>query len=195
MHPHMTFKQYRRTDLFFFALILTVSEALIITAGNRWFRDQLYTVSAVAAVTAIVLMRWGKYGIFHAVLGGIVFCIAGGGNVRQLAIYGIGNALAGLGLFYIRHFGHKRIRDDFLLTVLYALCIQLLMQLGRALIALLTGAPPGACLNFFTTDALSGLFTSVIVWIAARLDGMLEDQKTYLLRLNREREESNKGGY
>lgn len=195
MNPHLTFKQYRRTDLFFFAVILAVSEWLIITAGSRWFRDQLYTVSAVAAVTAIVMMRWGPWSLIHAILGGVVYCLAGGGNIRQWAIYCVGNAAAMAGLLYIRHFGQKRIREDFLLNILYALCIQLLMQLGRALVALVTGAPVVSCLNFFTTDALSGLFTSVIVWIAARLDGMLEDQKTYLLRLNREREENNKGGY
>lgn len=193
MNPHLTFKQYRRIDLFFFALILTVSETLIILAGNRWFREQLYTVSAVAAVVGIVLARWGTWAGIHAVLGGLVYCLAGKANPYQFLIYCAGNLLSLLGVFYLRHFGLKRIREDLLLTILYALCIQLLMQLGRALVALVTGTPPHVCLNFFTTDALSSLFTCVIIWIAARLDGMLEDQKTYLLRLSEE--EKNKGGY
>ena len=68
------------------------------------------------------------------------------------------------------------------------------MQLGRALLALVLGAQLKTCFDFFTTDALSGLFTMVILWIAARLDGILEDQKTYLLRVNKEREEE-KGGF
>ncbi len=194
MNRHLTFEQYRRMDLFFFAIILVLSEFLIITAGSRWFRDQLYTVSAAAAVTAIVMMRWGKWGGIHAVLAGLVFCLAGGGTPRQYLIYGIGNLMSLVALFLIRLFSQKRIREETLITLLYALGTQLLMQLGRALVALLTGAGLSACLNFFTTDALSGLFTMVVVWIAARLDGMLEDQKTYLLRTQKEREE-NEGGY
>ncbi|MBR1711708.1 MAG: hypothetical protein IJ719_23270 [Clostridia bacterium] len=194
MDNHLTFKQYRRMDLIFFAVILAVAEGLIITAGSKWYRDQLYTVSAAAAVTGIVMMRWGKYGAIHAVLAGILYCFFGHGTPRQYLIYGIGNLLSLVSLLYIRHFGDKRIREDLLTTLMYALCTQLLMQLGRALVALLTGASLNACLNFFTTDALSGLFTMVIIWIAARLDGMLEDQKNYLLRLKKEQEE-NKGGY
>ena len=130
MNPHLTFKQYRRMDLFFFALILTVSETLIILAGNRWFREQLYTVSAVAAVVGIVLARWGTWAGIHAVLGGMVYCLAGKANPYQFLIYCAGNLLSLLGVFYLRHFGLKRIREDLLLTILYALCIQLLMQLG-----------------------------------------------------------------
>ena len=61
-------------------------------------------------------------------------------------------------------------------------------------LALVLGAQLKTCFDFFTTDALSGLFTMVIIWIAARLDGILEDQKTYLLRVNKEREEE-KGGF
>ena len=39
------------------------------------------------------------------------------------------------------------------------------------------------CIGFITTDALSGFFTAVILWIARRQDGLFEDQKHYLLRI------------
>ena len=189
MKRHLTFEQYRRMDLFFFAVMLCVSEALIVNAALRWFPDQLYSVSVTAALTAIVLVRWGPWAAIHAVLGGLVYCLAGGGSGKQFLIYGAGNLLSLLALALIRLFGGERIRKNALLALFYALCVLLLMQLGRALVAELK-----TCLDFFTTDALSGLFTMVIVWIAARLDGMLEDQKTYLLRVNKEREEE-KGGF
>lgn len=194
MKRHLTFEQYRRMDLFFFAVMLCVSEALIVNAALRWFPDQLYSVSVTAALTAIVLVRWGPWAAIHAVLGGLVYCLAGGGSGKQFLIYGAGNLLSLLALALIRLFGGERIRKNALLALFYALCVLLLMQLGRALVALLLGAELKTCLDFFTTDALSGLFTMVIVWIAARLDGMLEDQKTYLLRVNKEREEE-KGGF
>ena len=194
MNRHLTFAQYRRMDLFFFAVMLCVSEALIVNAAIRWFPDQLYSVSVTAALTAIVLVRWGPWAAIHAVLGGLVYCLAGGASGKQYIIYCIGNLLSLLSLLLIRAFGQERIRKTPLLTLLYALCTLLLMQLGRALLALLLGAEKQTCFDFFTTDALSGLFTMVIVWIAARLDGILEDQKTYLLRVNKEREEE-KGGF
>ena len=68
------------------------------------------------------------------------------------------------------------------------------MWLGRALCALLLGSSLDVCLQFFTTDTLSGVFTMVIVWIASRLDGIFEPQKSYLLRLHREMEQE-KGGF
>ena len=63
---------------------------------------------------------------------------------------------------------------------------------GRALIALMTGTPPAGLLLFVTADSITYVFTLVIVWIASRLDGILEDQKHYLERINDPEE---RGGY
>lgn len=188
-----SFRQYRSIDLTMFAVILCVSEALIVTAANRWFPDQLYTVSAVGAVTAIVLMRWGPWALLHAVLGGVVFCIASHGSPRQFFIYCAGNILSLLMLLPLRSFGKEKIRGDALLSIIFGLGTVLLMQLGRAILALLLGGEFFTCLGFFTTDVLSLLFTGVIVWIARRLDGIFEDQKHYLLRIHEAEEKE--GGY
>ena len=67
------------------------------------------------------------------------------------------------------------------------------MQLGRMLTSLLLGTDFQTSLGFFTTDALSLLFTGVILWIARRLDGIFENQKHYLLRIHKTEEE--KGGF
>ncbi len=68
-----------------------------------------------------------------------------------------------------------------------------LMQLGRFCVSLIFGTPAVQALGFFTTDVISLLFTLVIIWIVRRLDGMLEDQNHYLLRVQKEQEEE-KGG-
>ena len=192
MNRSFSFKQYRGIDLTLFAVILCFSEMLIVNAARFWFADQLYTVSAVAAVTAIVLMRWGPWAGIHAVLGGLVFSLASRGSAQQTLIYCIGNLLALIALLPLRMLGAERIRKDGFLSVCFGLLVLLLMQLGRALMALLLGAGFSACLGFFTTDALSLLFTGVIIWIARRLDGIFENQKHYLLRIHKEEE---KGGY
>ncbi len=192
MRKQLSLSEYRSIDLTLFAVILCVSELLIVTAARFWYADQLYTVSVVAAVVAIVLMRWGPWAGIHAVLGGLVFCFASHGSAQQYLIYCAGNLFALLALLPLRALGGERIRQDSFLSVCFGLLTLLLMQLGRALLALLLGNAFSACLGFFTTDALSLLFTGVILWIARRLDGIFENQKHYLLRVHAAEEE--KGG-
>ena len=60
----------------------------------------------------------------------------------------------------------------------------LLMQAGRAAISMILGTAPAAAAGFITTDVITYIFTVTIVWIASRLDGILEDQKHYLQRIN-----------
>ena len=68
------------------------------------------------------------------------------------------------------------------------MCVQILMWLGRAAAACLLGFAPAACIGFITTDILSGLFTLVIVWVSRRVEGLFEDQKNYLLRIQKEQQ-------
>ena len=194
MNRRMSLKQYRGLDLFFFALMLVISETVIVLAATRWFPGQLYTVSVTAAITAIVLMRWGPWAGIHAAVGGFVYCLVSGAAGSQYIIYCIGNLLSLLALLPLRLMGSERIRGDALYSMGFALCVQLLMQLGRAVAAmLLLRAAVGQALAFFTTDALSDLFSMVIVWIARRLDGMFENQVNYLLRIQKQGEDERSG--
>lgn len=186
--------RYRFIDLAFFALMILVSETVIVTAAVKWFPNEPYTVSAAAAVTAIVMVRWGPWAAIHAILGGLAFCLASGAAPRQYLIYCGGNLLALAALPLARGKRGEALRQDAFRTVIYALAVQLLMQLGRALLSLTMGAPLTAAAGFFTTDVISLLFTALILWIVRRLDGMLEDQKHYLHRVAKEREEE-KGGF
>lgn len=191
MDRQISFAQYRVIDNILFGIILVISESVIITAAGRWFPGQLYTVSVAAAVTAIVMMRWGVWAVFHSALSAFVYVLLQGGSPEQLLIYVIGNEFALAGLLMIRLAGGKRIRDNVLLTIVYALTVQLLMQIGRGVVAAALGAGIGAIPKFITMDALSELFTVLIVFTASRLDGVFEDQKTYLLGLQKEKENQN----
>ena len=194
MNRHMTLKQYRNMDLFLFAVMLVISESLIVNAAIRWFPDQLYTVSVCAAIVSIVLMRWGGWAAIHAVLGGVVYCFWAGGSPKQFVIYTVGNLFSMISLLLIRMLGKERICGNVLLTLLFGVCTQLFMQMGRACVSFVMGSPISTGFSFITTDALSGLFTMVIVWIASRLDGVFEDQISYLLRVQAEAKEE-KGGF
>lgn len=186
MKKQITIQQYRNIDLGIMLVIQLISQALIHFAANSWFPDQLYVVSPVAAVTVLVMMRWGGFAAIHAMVGGLVFTALSGGNPSHYLIYGLGNAGALLALLAFRLFDKERIRKSAFLSLMLALLVQALMWLGRGAMAALTGQPWQACLSFVTTDILSGLFTLVIIWAARRVDGLFEDQKNYLLRIQSE---------
>ena len=186
--------QYRAIDLSLFAVMVIVSETLLVNAATRWFPAEAYTVSATAALTAIVMIRWGPWAACHAALGGLVYCLVSGGKPGQYLIYCLGNELSFLMLPVLRRLGDERIRTDALKAMGFGLGVLLLMQLGRALTALALGASLTAVAGFFLTDPVSALFTLLIMWIVRRLDGMLEDQHHYLRRIQAEREKE-EGGY
>jgi len=186
MKNQITFSQYRAIDLSILMAMLAFSQFLIHQATAFWFPDQLYVVSPVAGITALVMMRWSGYAAIHAALGGVVFTVLAGGGWEQILIYGAGNLLALAMLAAFRIFGKEKIRKDAFLSVTFAVGTQLFMQLGRAGIAALLGHPADVCIRFITTDVLSCLFTAVIIWIVRRVEGLFEDQKLYLLRIQQE---------
>ncbi len=188
MNRQISFSEYRAIDLTIMAVLLGISQAVITIVSTTIYADQLYVVSTVGAVVAIVMMRWGAWAGIHAVLGGVVYTVVGHGSWEQLIIYSVGN-LAALGaLLLFKLLGKETIRKDALLTIVFALCTQLLMQLGRAGISVLFGHGIGASLGFITTDTLSILFSICIVWVARRIEGLFEDQKKYLLRIQAEQQ-------
>lgn len=182
----ITVSEYRAVDLTILAVILAVIQILIHFASSNWFADQLYVVSPVAAVVALVMMRWNGYGAIHAVLGGILFTILAGGSWQHLLIYGGGNLFALMALLLFVIIGKEKVRQNVIYSLLFAFCTQALMLLGRAAIAAILGYEAAVCLGFITTDFLSVLLTLCAVWVVRRMDGLFEDQIQYLLRIQSE---------
>jgi len=201
MDRRISFNTYRIIDLFFFALMVGVAEYILVMAASRWFRLELYTVSVTAGITAIVYMRWGPFGIIHAVLGGLVYVLANPAALsneelfREIVIYCVGNVFSALVLILFVNPGRAKIRKGVLTAVGYGLLTQLLMEVGRGIVSMFFNFGPDAIRKFITYDALTFLFTALIVGIASRLDGIFEYQRDYLLRLQEERERQKEDGF
>ena len=188
-------QRYRNIDLSIFALMVILFESVVVLAARKWFPGQPFTVSVVPVVVAIVMIRWGPWAAIHAVIGGAVFCYMSGGGWKQYLIYCLGNLLSLAALPLVKALGgEEKVRLDALKTLLYGLCVMLLMWAGRFLLSLVLGIGAASAAGFFATDVVSLLFTLVILWIVRRLDGVFEDQYHYLLRLRAEQEEE-RGGY
>lgn len=184
---NLSFKQYRAIDLGILAAILAVAEWMTASAATKWFPTELYTLSPTIAVVCIVMMRWGGYAAIHAAVGGAAFCIASGATFAQFAVYCVGNCFALLALIMFKALGKEKIREKYYFTILFAAAAFLAAQLGRWLVGLIFGAPADSIVGFFTTDLLSLLFAVVVVLISRRVDGLFEDQKSYLIRTEAER--------
>ncbi len=190
MGKQRTFQEYRTIDLTIFGVILAVCEFLTVKAANSWFPAQPYTVSIVAAVTTVVYMRWGWWGMFHALLGGTVFCAASGAQLFSYFIYCIGNLFSCLAVPVLLKVGKENARTGWF-GMAFPILVLLLMQGGRAVVAMVMGASPAAALGFFTTDSISMLFTIVVIWIASRLTEYTKIKSTtcfaFLLRRKQNR--------
>ena len=188
MKRQISFRQYRAMDLFLFSALLCGCEALITLGATRWFPGEPYTLSITPAVTAIVMVRWGGWAALPAVLGAGVFCFVSGATLPQYIIYCVGNLASLLVAPFLCAGRWKGLHENVLLAMVYGLSTALLMQLGRLALGLATGGSLQMCAGFITTDTLSTLFAVLIVWIARRLDGVLEEQRHYLHRVAEEME-------
>lgn len=185
----ITFKQYRRIDLTIWTVLLVLFETLTTFATTKWFVYQPIALSISLALVCVTMMRWGGYAAILAAIGGFVFCIVSGANVEQYFIYCIGNLFALLSLLIIRLFGKEKIRQSIPRLMLFVLAAYLGMAFGRWGVSLIFGGDFMTLVVYITTDVISLLFAELILILFRRSDGMLEDQKAYLFRLERERKE------
>lgn len=184
---NISFGQYRAIDLGILAIILVIAETLTAKAANVWFPGDLYALSPSIAIICIVMMRWSGYAVIHALAGGAAYCLALGASVKQFAVYCAGNCLALIALLMFKALGKAKVKASVLWSVVFTLAAFTGTQLGRYLVSLCFGEPASSLPRFFTTDCLSLLFAVVVVLISRRVDGLFEDQRTYLIRTEEER--------
>ena len=184
MNRRRSLQEYRTVDLTLWCTMLLLFESMIIIASSRWFAAQPYTVSLVPAIIAIVIIRWGLWAAVPAILGGIIACVLQHAAIPQYAMYCGGNLFP---LILLPVLAPRRkdgkLPDGFPVLMGYALAVLLLTQTGRALLSLVFGGGWQTALACYTTEAATDLMTLVILWIAGRLDGILEDQPYYVRRI------------
>lgn len=185
----ITFKQYRNIDLVIWTVLLVIFETITTFATTKWFASQAVAISISLALICIVMMRWSGYAAILAVVGGAVYCFASKATPEQYLIYCVGNLFALVALVLFKFFDKERIRTSIPKLVAFVLVAYLGMAFGRGLVTLFFGGDINGFLVFVTTDIISLLFAAVIMILLRKTEGMIEDQKTYLLRLDREKKE------
>lgn len=199
----ISFGRYRATDLLLFAVILVAFDVIMFFAYTTWFGEDSswyeptrYLFSLMVPITLLVMVRWGWYGVFYAVFDGLLYClmwllklddVSSQMVLYYVLTYGIGNAFIILSYIMVKFMGYKRIASTWYFTALYALSGWVAVIIGRTVVAACFGY--NLFVDFVVADILS-LFISIIVMLVMRkLDGMMEFQKDYLIRLDKERKE------
>ncbi|MBQ1878413.1 MAG: hypothetical protein II161_06330 [Erysipelotrichaceae bacterium] len=189
----MSFKQYRSIDLAAFIGMFALCEYLVVKAATTWFNEP-YSISIMLPLLLIVMMRWDKFALIHAVIYAILFVFYHKGNGSQYLIYLCGNLGFMLELFYVYRIGKEKIRSSFLYSAIYVISGFLLMEVFRGIASMvILKSSARIILQFIFTDMLCLVFAALVVIIAKRADGLFEDQKHYLLRLNQTNEDLDGG--
>ena len=105
-------------------------------------------------------------------------------------IYCIGNIFALLGMVWFKVFGKEGIRKSLWLITLFVSTAYIGQVLGRSIIAILFGDNISTIITFATTDIMSLVFAILVIALFRKTDGMLEDQKAYLLRLDKQKKDT-----
>lgn len=183
----ITFKQYRTIDILILVALTILFEGIATLATAKWFALQPVAISIGLAMVCILMMRWGWQAAFAAFAGGFTFCLLSGATIQQFAIYCIGNLFALLGMVWFKVFGKEGICNSMWLITLFVSTAYLGMAAGRSLLAVLFGDTLWCFVTFVTTDIMTLVFAVLVIILFRKTDGMLEDQKAYLLRMERDR--------
>lgn len=190
----LTFSQYRTINMLMLSFAFSVVEFFIAVGANLWYPELPYTLSLAVVFIGLELMRWKGFGVVSALTSALVFCFASGASGEQYLIYCVGN-LAGVGaLVFLKFVGYEKVRLSPTLTMVYAVILFVLLQVGRWIVSTALGHDPLLIVQFLSTDALSGLFGIIVILISRNVDGLFENQRHYLYRIEEERKVKENGG-
>lgn len=184
----ISIRQYRLTDSLIFAAILVAFELILHFALIGY--NGAFTFSPLVPIVLLVIMRWGWQGVFYAVGDGILFCLLKGAGWQGYVSFGVGNAFIMVLLLAAKFFGKEKIAGKWYFSALFVLAGWLSVAFGRTVVAACCGVNFVEILTeqFLEPASLLSLAMAlIIILVMRRFDGMFEDQKHYLKRLDDER--------
>lgn len=190
----ISIKQYRLGDLFMFAVIAAIAE-LVCYYSQIWFPGAaFFTLNLMLPVITLVIVRWGWQGIVLAAAEGALYCVIRGSGWQAYIIYMVSNAAIAAELLAVWLIGAERLKKRWYWAFLAVLSGWVAVSFVRACVyAAFYGNFLSALGTMFgATDGglLALVMGEIIILVCRRLDGLLENQKKYLLRLEKEKNES-----
>lgn len=195
----ISLRQYRLTDLFLFGVILVIYDALAYLALQKFMGALgLFMFTMTVPITVMVMMRWGWPSVFFAVADGALYnffigLLNGGASWKSYVCLCVGNAAMMLMLIPLKLIGKQKVAEKWYFSALFVIFAWILDVVGIS-------AMEAAFGNYFVycflnnaginpTGLLALTVGLLVIMVFRKFDGMFEDQKHYLLRLDKERRE------
>lgn len=190
----ISYQQYRTTDLFLFAVLLVIFDLLSHYTPKLFSGSALFSFALTLPITLLVMMRWGWYSVFFAVGDGLLLSALNNPGLWQSYVsYAAGNAFMMLLLLMTKFMGKERIAGKWYFSALFVFAGWCAENLGITVVQTILGYNflSSFLINFGMnmTGLLSLAMGLVIILVLRQLDGMFEDQKHYLLRMESARKE------
>ena len=191
----ISYRQYCVTDLCLFAGILLIAE-LTVHFAAVWVPGAAdYTLSLMLPIVLILMVRWGWPCVFYAIASAVLYCALNKGGLTSYLTYGIGNCFVMVMLLPLKFIGVEKITSKWWLSLLFVLGGWLCVYLGRATVWTVSFAVKpidgvavyAGFVNFATSELLSAAMAVAIILVLRRFDGMFENQKSFLKRIDKER--------
>lgn len=185
MDRKISFSTYRAIDITFFTVLMIIFEFLSVK-GFEWLNG-IYSLSLFLVISLITMLRWKFWAIIPIIASGITYSLAHpDGTLQNMIVYSIGNLFSLLSIIWVYKENQKLEKSYyvilFVLTGFFSYCV------GRALIGsiLYQKSFTDLVLGFLGTESLNAVISLVVIFIAKRQNGILEDQKKYVLRVQEE---------
>lgn len=187
----ISFKQYRKIDITILCILTAVFEGIAtFAAGYDMWAAQPLAVSITLTMVCIAMLRWGSLAVIPSLAGAITYCAVSGGTLKQYIIYISGGLFCLLAVPILNKLGKDNVRLDFFKRIVFILVVYASVGLGRWLVSLFFEFSLSSLIAFVLSpiELLSLLFAVIVVSLAKNADGLIEDQKSYLLRLEKEKQ-------
>ncbi len=188
----ISFKQYRKIDIAILCILTAIFEGIAtFAAGYKVWSAQPLAVSITLTMVCIAMLRWSELALIPSLVGAVTYCVVSGGTLKQYIIYISGGLFCLLAVPVLKKLGKDRVRLDFFRRLVFVTTVYTAIELGRWLTSLFFELSLSSLTAFMfsPTELLSLLFAVIVVSLAKNADGLIEDQKSYLLRLDKEKRE------
>ncbi len=180
MNRKISFSMYRSIDLTIFTVLMIIFEFFSVK-GFEWFNG-IYALSLFLVLTLITMLRWGIYSIIPIIAGGLTYSLAHpNGTLETTIVYVVGNLFVLIAMVWLIK-GQDKIKNQNYYLILFVLTGFFGYCLGRALIGCIVFEASfiDLAIGYLGTESLNAIISMVVIIIAKKQPGILENQKHYV---------------
>lgn len=186
MDRKLSFNTYKAFDITIFTL-LTIFFEWFSMKGLSIFNG-MYYLSLFLVLSQIVMLRWKWYAIIPIIAAGVTRAIVANGGIdfSYIVMYGGGNLFSLISILWIYQFKENITKGYYLilfvLTGFFGYC------LGQTILGtiLFNKNFIDLLISIASVESLNAIISLIVIVIASRQKGLLEDQKQYVLRTQQE---------